>query len=298
MRLRKIVLAAALGLLLTVGSAQALMITGAFTGIWFDDQAPGQGFIIQVVDLDGTDTVVLYWFTFDTDGNQVWLYGQGPVDGEVANMDLFLVEGGVLSAAGFDPTDISLTAWGQLTLGFSDCDEGLVSYTAIDPAIGSGEIEIDRLTQSLGDECTGGVSDNVPPGTAAVNLRIDLMSTGADPDARGRIKYEQNTNHTKLKVQVFKLDAGSYELLVDGESVGTITTNNGGNGKLFFRSPESCNWELLDFEPLDRTYEVVQDGVVFLTGVLDGSLLQDGEADDDDDDGDDDSSDDESCDDD
>jgi hypothetical protein len=55
----------------------------------------------------------------------------------------------------------------------------------------------------------------------------------------------------------------------------------------------------LDFEPLDRTYEVVQDGVVFLTGVLDGSLREDGEDDDGDDDDDDDGDDDdESCDDD
>ena len=62
-----------------------------------------------------------------------------------------------------------------------------------------------------------------------------------------------------------KLDSGSYDLLVAGEIVGTIETNNGGNGKLFFRSPESCNWELLDFDPRNQLIEVAQDGEVFLT---------------------------------
>lgn len=276
MAIRRMTRTLLLTFLLTAGSAQALMVTGAFTGIWFDDAAPGQGFIIQVAEVEGAPTAVVYWFTFDAEGRQVWLYGQGPVDGETASMTLFLVQGGVLSPQGFDPSDLELVEWGALTLGFANCNRGLVSFTANDPAM-QGEIEIVRLTKVLGQECTGGISDNVPPGAGAVNLTIDLVSSGEDPNARGRIKYEQNANHTKLKVQVFKLDRGTYDFVVDGEVRGAISTNNGGNGKLFLRSPECGNWQLLDFDPLDKDYEVVRDGIVYLSGALEGGQLNDGD---------------------
>ena len=277
--------------LFVVSSAQALMLTGAFTGAWFDEDAPGQGFLIQVVAVEGVDTVVVYWFTFDADGNQIWLVGQGPVDGDSVTMTMISVTGGVLVNGGFDASGIVIDEWGQLVLGFDDCDSGTVSFMSNDPSIGDGEFEISRLTQSLGDDCSGGVSDNNPPGMAAVNLRDDFVSTGADEDASGRVKFEQNSNHTKFKVWVKKLESGSYDLVVGGEIVGTIQTNNGGNGKLFFRSPESCNWELLDFDPRNQLIEVVQDGVVFLTLELadedDGGTGEDGDGDDDDGDDDD-----------
>ena len=87
---------------LFTSSAQALMLTGAFTGAWFDEDAPGQGFLVQVVAIDEVDTVIVYWFTFDADGNQIWLVGQGPVDGDSATLTMLSVAGGVLINGGFD----------------------------------------------------------------------------------------------------------------------------------------------------------------------------------------------------
>ena len=197
MRILKILI---LTTLLLASSAQALMLTGAFTGAWFDEDAPGQGFLVQVVAVEEVDTVVVYWFTFDADGNQVWLVGQGPVDGDSATITMLSVAGGVLVNGGFDASGIMVDEWGQLVLTFDDCDEGTVSFMSNDPAIGDGDFEISRLTQSLGDDCSGGLSDNNPPNSAAVNLRDDFVNTGVDENASGRVKFEENSNHTKFKV--------------------------------------------------------------------------------------------------
>ena len=111
------------------------------------------------------------------------------------------------------PEAIAFLEFDRLVIAFDDCDSGTVSFMSADPAIGDGEFEITRLTQSLGDECTGGISDNNPPGAAAINLRDDFVSTGVDDNASGRVKFEQNANHTKLKVWVKKLDEGSYSTI-------------------------------------------------------------------------------------
>lgn len=263
-------------------AVHAVMITGSFTGAWFDENEPGQGFLIQIVEVEDELTAVVFWFTFDPEGNQVWLVGSAAVDGDQVTLTMLLFEGGVLNLGGFDPSAIEFTEWGELILQFLDCDTGLAMYQALDPAIGSGEIELSRLTETVGDDCTGGIVDNTPPGSAAINLQARFENTGEDADAWGTVKFEQNANHTKFKVWVKKLEKGDYELVVGGETVGVISTNNGGNGTLFFRSPEACNWPLLDFDPRDQTIEIVQDDVVFLTVFLDGEVP----GDDDDDDGD------------
>ncbi len=292
-KLRSIALAA----LLTVGSAHGVMLTGAFTGAWFNEDAPGQGLLLQVVEVEGTPTAVVYWFTFDASGNQLWLVGQGAVDGNRVTLTLLEVTGGVLTMAGFDPSALELDEWGELSLEFSDCDHGTARFSALDPAIAGGEFELTRLTKSLGDDCSGGLSDNSPPGMGAFNLKVDFVNTGEAPAASGSVKFEHNANHSKLKVKVKKLPPGVYDLTVDGEPVGEIEVNNGGNGKLFFRSPQTCNWELLDFDPRNTVIDVVLDGVIYLTAFLDAGEVDELPDETDDEGSDDDSSDDEGSDD-
>lgn len=47
-----------------------------FSGTWFDPENPGQGFFIEVIErpYNGTD-VVMTWYTFDKEGNPLWLVG-------------------------------------------------------------------------------------------------------------------------------------------------------------------------------------------------------------------------------
>ncbi len=284
--MKTIIKSVLLGLMLCISSAHAVMITGSFTGAWFDEDAPGQGFLLQVVEVEGEPTAVVYWFTFDPTADQVWLVGQAPVDGDSVTIDMFSVQGGALDMNGFDFSNLELIEWGELTLSFDDCDAGLAEYAALDPAIGSGSFNLDRLTESLGDECTGGVSDNVGQGEGAKIYHVEFDNTGEEPDANGRVKYEENANWSKLKVRVKDLPFGVYELNVDGETVGEFDIDRKGSHKLFFSSPEKCGWELLDFDPLNAEITVEQDGVVFLTTEIQDEDIDDDATDDANDDGD------------
>jgi len=79
-----------------------------------------------------------------------------------------------------------------------------------------------------------------------------LASTGVDADARGKVKLAvRNLTDGKLEIKGQKLDPNAtFDVLVDGVLVGQFTTNNGGSGRIRFRSrPRSPHDELLGFDP-------------------------------------------------
>jgi hypothetical protein len=96
------------------------------------------------------------WFTYDTErppedvtamlgepGHR-WLTAQGPYVGDTANLTIFVAEGGVFDAA--EPAATTDPAGdGTMTIEFSDCANGLVSYKIASLDI-SGEIPIQRIT--------------------------------------------------------------------------------------------------------------------------------------------------------
>lgn len=82
--------------------------------------------------------------------------------------------------------------------------------------------------------------------------RGSLASTGVDDNARGTVKLQvKKGSDGKFEIQVQKLEKrATYEVLVDGVRVGSITTTGGGNGRVRFRSrPVSSSDVLLGFDP-------------------------------------------------
>lgn len=258
------------GILLLLFSpwSQGVMITGAFTGAWYDEDAPGQGYLLQVLDQDGVQTAMVFWFTYDAQGNQQWLNGLGEVDGESVTVELLYNSGGELTASGFSNAGLTSESWGTLTLSFHNCNKGTASYEAVDPTYGSGSHVIKRLSKTIGSECSGGVSDNTPPSAGESDVQIDFTNTGEDDDASGRLKFEQNSQFTKLKLWYKKLPAGTYQLLVDGEEKATLVAKANGQSHQFFSSPQLSDWILLDFEIEGKKLDIAQDGVIYLTATL------------------------------
>ncbi len=89
----------------------------ARSGSWYDPSHDGEGFIIQFID-DGQ--AVVYWFTFDEDGNQRWFLGVGTATGDVLQLDVLQVTEGGEFGAGFDPSAIGRIDVGELTITFDD----------------------------------------------------------------------------------------------------------------------------------------------------------------------------------
>jgi hypothetical protein len=132
-------------------------INAGLNDAWFSPATAGQGFLIVV--LPETKIVFLAWFTYDVErppddatailgepGHR-WLTAQGPYSGDTATLDLYVSSGGVFDSA--LPAVGPPVKVGTMTISWSDCEAGLVSYEITSP-VRAGEIPIERI-----------VSDNV-----------------------------------------------------------------------------------------------------------------------------------------
>jgi acyl-CoA thioesterase-1 len=132
---------------------QPFTINPGLNDAWYNPLTNGQGFQLAVLPESGI--VFLAWFTYDTerppedvqavlgDPGHRWLTAQGPYEGDTANLTIYVTSGGVFDfgqpAAVTDPAGD-----GTMTLEFSDCANGLVSYEITSLGI-SGEVPIQRI---------------------------------------------------------------------------------------------------------------------------------------------------------
>ena len=122
----------------------------ARSGAWFDPARAGEGWLIEA--LDG-EAVALTWFSFDPEGRPAWLFGLGSLDDHRLRIDdLRRVQGGGFGGA-FDPAALEENGWGSVEIDFSGCDAGTLRYAADDPAWGSGEYVVQRLTRLFDGDC-------------------------------------------------------------------------------------------------------------------------------------------------
>lgn len=257
--------AAAAALSVAAFSAQALEITGGFTGWWGQPDQQNHGVIVSVARLsNGEKTGVLYWAHFDEDGNPSWLFAQGEIDDEMIDARVFAFDG-ITFMQSEDPDANFGEQVGTMQVVFSDCLTGEVTFDTT--TVGAGSFPIERLTTQPGVECTGGISDDMRPGDLPQSFDIDLAPTGVIPDASGSAEFELTPGRGEFEVEIENVPAGDYELQVGGESRGMITVVDGGEGEIEFRSPATPGDELLDFDPRDQIIDILLDGDVVLTAL-------------------------------
>jgi hypothetical protein len=128
-------------------------INAGVNDAWFDPATTGQGFLITAF----TDLKQMFvaWFTYDTerppqdisaflgDPGHRWLTAQGPYDGKIAEMTIFVTSGGVFDSAN-PPAMTDLNGDGTLTIEFISCSQAIVSYEITSLGI-SGVIPIQRI---------------------------------------------------------------------------------------------------------------------------------------------------------
>jgi hypothetical protein len=278
LRLRHMLAAAAIGLL-AGHSAQALTITGGFSGSWYDPATNGQGFNIEVIAGASGSEVVVYWYGFDASGNPVWAVGVGSVEGNSVSAQLMRPVG-ISKASGFE--DVA-----DVTLSFDDCENGDADFGSGDEQVGTGSMDLVKITDVDGTDCTGGISDNFDESDEELEIRVELVDTGVFPGAGGHADFEQRTDRTDFKVEIEDLPDGIYDLVVGGEFRGSMEVVGGLEAEIEFRSPVEPGKELLDFDPRGQTIDVELDGLVVLTADMPTEpTAEDGAGDDDDDDDD------------
>lgn len=124
------------------------LVDGSFSGTWFSEERNGEGFLLEVTgDGNGGARGVVTWYTYDATGSgtQRWLVGNGPVVGDTLLADMSITDGASFGSA-FDPDDVIVTPWGQVSVKFTSCTTATVSFNSVDADYGSGSYDVRRLT--------------------------------------------------------------------------------------------------------------------------------------------------------
>lgn len=123
------------------------VIEAGTSSAWYDPERDGEGFVVEI--LPG-DRAVMYWFTYDAEGEQDWYIAVGEVVGNrLIFPELLQVSGGVFGPA-FDPQAITETVVGSATFIWEGCDAGAMKWQ-----IGTqrGRMELRRLSRLMGVDC-------------------------------------------------------------------------------------------------------------------------------------------------
>ncbi|MCF6319258.1 MAG: hypothetical protein L3J83_08280, partial [Proteobacteria bacterium] len=151
----------ALIFMLSAIPVHAVIITKNFTGLWLLPDYNSQGFDIQIIDQNGVPQAVVTWYTYDTDGNPMWVTGLGDIQENTASMDLLAV-----TIQNNDPATRNVVTLATAYFKFDNCDKGTVEIApvSINSISGTGGlIDIERLTAMQATEWSGGISDHTSP---------------------------------------------------------------------------------------------------------------------------------------
>jgi hypothetical protein len=125
-------------------------ITPGITGSWYDETRGGEGFNIEIIGQELAPQLLVYFFTYDDTGNQMWVTGVGDVNGGTAIVPMEVTSGTVFGDD-FDPLDVISEEWGTITFTFDSCGTGSAEYTSTN--FGDGMYDLTRITSISGSTC-------------------------------------------------------------------------------------------------------------------------------------------------
>jgi len=126
-------------------------IIPCITGSWYLDARDGEGYNIEILGSGLNLSMLAYFYTYDEAGNQMWLVGSGPVDGDTAIVPV-QVTSGPSYGDDYDKDDVVRENWGTLTFTFTSKDAGSVERAST-MGFGTTTEDIDRLTYVSGLSC-------------------------------------------------------------------------------------------------------------------------------------------------
>ena len=102
-----------------------------YSGSWYNADQSGHGFSMEFDELaDGSSQAVIYWYTYDNQGNPIFLLGNGIADGYKLEIQLESPYG--MKYGEFDPDSVVRAVGGTARFDFTDADNGIFSYTPSD----------------------------------------------------------------------------------------------------------------------------------------------------------------------
>ena len=133
-------------------------INPGLSGNWWGGLTrSGEGFLIDVgINFNDDTILVVSFYTYDSIGNQVWLIGNGQINGDTSEMALLIPEGAKWGAA-YNPADSDEIPWGTGTFRFTSCGAGHITLVPNEVMQNNGftnlEYDIKRDILIPGIEC-------------------------------------------------------------------------------------------------------------------------------------------------
>lgn len=131
-----------------VGGIEGQTIGPWASGTWYVAKENGHYFVVEFLD----DSLVLaYWLTYDTEGNQRWIYATGAPEGSRVLLEAYTSQG--MRSPEFRRGDREQTPWGVLELHFRDCNHGWAEWHTGESGFVAATAPLRRLTGIEGNPC-------------------------------------------------------------------------------------------------------------------------------------------------
>jgi len=149
------------------------------SGSWFDQTHDGEGLVIQNLN---DDRVLVFWFSYNDDGKQVWFFGLGEKDGNTIIISEVNITNGGRFGPDFDPAQVQMAPWGEIDVELG-CEFGKLDYSSDLAVFGTGKQTLTRLTSPGNPPCEEAKPPNI--------LLVIADDLGLDSSAQ----YEVSAEH-------------------------------------------------------------------------------------------------------
>ena len=112
------------------------------SGAWFDPNRSGEGFSNYLFTSNGVQMATITWYTYDADGNQMWLTGTGTVTGQ----SIDIAEMKKYTGANLFNGTTQETVMGTLSMRWNVCRNAVVTYDFSQSNLGAAQLNLTQLT--------------------------------------------------------------------------------------------------------------------------------------------------------
>ena len=192
----------------------AVAIGPEHSGSWYWDEQSGHGFSIEIGELpDGSPHGVAYWYTYDNQGNPIFMLGTGVPDGDMLDVVFHSPVGMIFGE--FDPLSVIREDGGTGRFVFTDENIATFQYTPSDFTVanwGHSAISFMPLTKLFG------IPTSESPELSAMESRIEELE-GLLQDVSRLI--DPNTGYDTVRFEGVNVQIVSGSGTTDGETSGT-----------------------------------------------------------------------------
>ena len=192
----------------------AVAIGPEHSGSWYWNEQSGHGFSIEIGELpDGSPFGVAYWYTYDNQGNPIFMLGNGYPGGDV--LDVVFESPVGMNFGEFDPLSVNREDGGTGRFVFTDENIATFQYTPSDFTVanwGHSAIPFMPLTKVFG------IPISESPELSALESRIEELE-GLLQDVSRLI--DPNTGYDTVRFEGVNVQIVNGSGTTDGETFGT-----------------------------------------------------------------------------